>query len=146
MTFSRILVAVDETRQAQAALELAAGLAAEQQALLTLVTVIDRPAAISAPPDVIVDPTIDERIDAEAKALLASAEQIAAQHGAQVRTVLREGDVVDAILAAIDEHHADLVVLGTHGRTGLTRALEGSVAERVLRATTIPVLIAHASA
>jgi nucleotide-binding universal stress UspA family protein len=144
MTFSRILVAIDETRQAQAALELAAGLAAEQQAVLTLLTVTDRVVALSAPPDVIVDPTLGDQLDDEAQALLAAAEQTAQQHGAQVRTIVREGNVVDAILAAIDEDHADLVVLGTHGRTGITRVLEGSIAEAVLRATTIPVLIAHA--
>jgi nucleotide-binding universal stress UspA family protein len=144
MTFSRILVAIDETRQAQAALELAAGLAAEQQATLTLLTVVDRVVTICAPPDVIVDPALEEQLDEEARALLAAAEKTAREHGAQVRSVVREGNAVDGILAAIDEEHADLVVLGTHGRSGITRVLEGSIAEAVLRATTIPVLIAHA--
>jgi nucleotide-binding universal stress UspA family protein len=144
MTFSRILVAIDESPQAQAALELAAGLAGEQQAVLMLLTVTNSVAVFSAPPDLVVDPRLDDLLGDEARALLDVAAQTAQEHGAQVRTMLREGNVVDEILATIDEEHADLVVLGTHGRKGIARFLEGSIAEGVLRATTIPVLIAHA--
>lgn len=55
-------------------------------------------------------------------------------------TEVREALPVPAILAAIGEHQPDLVVMGTHGRGGLTRLLFGSVTEAVLRDAKVPVL------
>lgn len=57
-----------------------------------------------------------------------------------LETEVRESLPVPAILAAIAEHEPDLVVMGTHGRGGLTRLIFGSVTEAVLRATKTPVL------
>jgi nucleotide-binding universal stress UspA family protein len=54
--------------------------------------------------------------------------------------------VVNAVLACIVEHSCDLVVVGTHGRSGVERILRGSVAEGVMRGATVPVLVAHATA
>jgi nucleotide-binding universal stress UspA family protein len=58
----------------------------------------------------------------------------------QVDYLLAEGDAVDEILSAAEENTCDLIVLGTHGRTGLGRLLMGSVAEQVLRRAPCPVL------
>ncbi|HEX3466327.1 MAG TPA: universal stress protein [Candidatus Elarobacter sp.] len=145
MTFARILVAVDETPQSDAALALAVQLAGDQHADLTITTVLRNPGEWYAPPDVIVDPAIDARLEEDARALLDRAAQSARERGiATVDTCLREGPVIDAIVSCIADHHADLIVLGTHARRGIARAVQGSVAEGVLRATAIPVLIAHA--
>jgi nucleotide-binding universal stress UspA family protein len=54
--------------------------------------------------------------------------------------LLKEGEPVTEILEAAKELHADLIVMGTHGRTGLGRMLMGSVAELVVRRATCPVL------
>jgi nucleotide-binding universal stress UspA family protein len=54
---------------------------------------------------------------------------------------LRQGDAADEILRLAEETEADLIVLGTHGRTGLGRLLLGSVAEAVLRRARCPVLV-----
>ena len=54
--------------------------------------------------------------------------------------VLKEGDPVAEILAAQEEYQVQLVVMGTHGRTGLTRVRLGSVMESVLRVAEVPVL------
>jgi nucleotide-binding universal stress UspA family protein len=51
------------------------------------------------------------------------------------------GDTADGILTCAKEFNADLIVLGTHSRTGLDRFLMGSVAEHVVRHSTIPVLV-----
>ena len=56
-------------------------------------------------------------------------------------TVVRDGEPVDTILAAIADLQPDLVVCGTHARTGLLRAPMGSVAEGVLRRSPVPVLV-----
>ena len=54
---------------------------------------------------------------------------------------LRTGHPVDTITALAKRTNADLIVMGTHGRTGIKRALIGSVAERVLQHAPCPVLV-----
>lgn len=61
--------------------------------------------------------------------------------GVPVETAVRVGIPSSAIRAYADDVGADVVVLGTHGRTGLDRALLGSVAERVVRTSPVPVLV-----
>ncbi len=68
--------------------------------------------------------------------------------GARDMTVghaLLRGDVADQVCMHALEVGADMIVMGTHGRTGLTRALVGSVADAVVRRATIPVLLLRAS-
>jgi nucleotide-binding universal stress UspA family protein len=55
--------------------------------------------------------------------------------------LLSEDEPVTAILQAADEHKCDLIVMGSHGRRGLRRLLLGSVAEKIVRAATCPVLV-----
>ena len=50
------------------------------------------------------------------------------------------GNAAESIVGAATRHNADVIVMGTHGRRGLVRALLGSVAERVVRTATVPVL------
>ncbi len=57
-----------------------------------------------------------------------------------VELVFKLGPVVATILAATTEHGADVIVMGTHGRSGLAHLVMGSVAERVLRQSRVPVL------
>lgn len=54
------------------------------------------------------------------------------------------GEVSQVILSEVQRLHADMIVMGTHGRTGLWRLLRGSVAERVLHAAHVPVMVVHA--
>jgi nucleotide-binding universal stress UspA family protein len=62
----------------------------------------------------------------------------------RLERVLAEGDVVHEILHVAREVHADVLVLGTHGRTGVGRLLMGSIAEAVLRRAPCPVLTVRA--
>src|SRR5262249_51922697 len=59
---------------------------------------------------------------------------------AEVRTAVRWGSPVDVIVSEASTQHVDLVVIATHGRTGLSHALLGSVAERIVREAPCPVL------
>ena len=63
--------------------------------------------------------------------------------GIEHRQILREGFPPQEILEQVKDGKHDLVVMGTHGRTGIKRVLLGSVTERVLRECTVPALIAH---
>lgn len=64
----------------------------------------------------------------------------AEQSGVRTRFVLRSGVPHEQIVAACAEEGADMLVIGTHGRSGLNRFLMGSVAERVVRSASCPVL------
>jgi nucleotide-binding universal stress UspA family protein len=57
--------------------------------------------------------------------------------------VLREGVAWEEVNSVAKEIDANLIVIGTHGRRGLARALLGSVAENVIRTSTVPVLVIH---
>lgn len=77
---------------------------------------------------------------AELKSLLVD------ETGVKVEYILAEGDPRDQILRVAAEHSVGMIVMGTHGRTGLQRLLMGSVAEQVLRNAACPVLIVKANA
>lgn len=64
--------------------------------------------------------------------------------GVSLRTVIKQGDAWRTVIATAEELGADLIVMGTHGRKGLPRALLGSVAEKVVRTAHVPVLTIHA--
>ncbi len=64
-----------------------------------------------------------------------------AEPGLEPRYLLREGDPVTAIEQVVREHHCELVVLGTHGRTGLDHLLMGSIAEKIIRRCPCPALV-----
>jgi nucleotide-binding universal stress UspA family protein len=63
--------------------------------------------------------------------------------GVTIRTVVKEGDPYRMINEAAEELGADLIAMGTHGRRGLSRALIGSVVEKVVRTARVPVLTVH---
>lgn len=60
--------------------------------------------------------------------------------GAPAEVFVRVGKPADEIIKFAAEHGVDTIVMGTHGRTGIRHLLAGSVAERVVRASTVPVL------
>ncbi len=64
----------------------------------------------------------------------------------RIETALLPGTPWEQIVIYAEQHEADLIVSGTHGRTGLERLLVGSVAERVVRESTVPVLVVPKSA
>lgn len=73
---------------------------------------------------------LDERIAELKKALPAL----------KARSLLRDGEAHEVTLEAAKSEHADMIVMGTHGHTGLTHALLGSTAEKVVRMASCPVL------
>ncbi len=61
--------------------------------------------------------------------------------GSNITSVIKEGDFGDGILEAAKETGADIIVMGTHSRRGIDKILMGSVAEKVLHHSTIPLFI-----
>jgi nucleotide-binding universal stress UspA family protein len=139
-----ILVPVDFSDTAERALDYAVMLATKLDAKVHLLNVIGVPAlgvpelgvALTAS---VIDSVVRSNQDALDK--LAAARRDKAQIG---EVMLRTGDARDMILKAVDEVSADLIVMGTHGRRGVRRALLGSVAESIVRTASCPVLTVHA--
>ncbi len=82
--------------------------------------------------------------DASAAPALQSVVDARRKRGVEIRTELREGAAAVAVVHAADDLGADLIVVGSNGRTGLARSVLGSVAEEIARSATMPVLIVHA--
>jgi nucleotide-binding universal stress UspA family protein len=64
-------------------------------------------------------------------------------HADLVRMEVRKGEVREALLDAAREHHADLIIVGTHGREGVERWVVGSIAETLVRSAECSVLVAR---
>jgi nucleotide-binding universal stress UspA family protein len=64
-----------------------------------------------------------------------------AREGVAIELIVREGSVAAAIIEATGQEQIDLIVMATHGRSGLQRVVYGSVAEQVLRGSSTPVLL-----
>jgi nucleotide-binding universal stress UspA family protein len=83
---------------------------------------------------------LETRARSSARKRLAALVAAAARAGVRVRAHLADGAPEREVARLARRRHADLVVIGTHGRTGVSRAFMGSVAERILRSAACPVL------
>ncbi|MBI4010667.1 MAG: universal stress protein [Candidatus Rokubacteria bacterium] len=135
-----ILVPLDGSEGSEAALTEVARLAEAEGAAVRLLHVAEPVVAVMEE-DRVVRYADQEaaRVTQEARAyLLRSA---AALPGIDVDLAVRFGDPVEEIVREAERPGVDLVAMATHRRTGLGRLFEGSVAERVERATRVPVLL-----
>jgi nucleotide-binding universal stress UspA family protein len=137
--FRKILIAIDDSEQCQAALQTAAQLAMELGASLTLVHVLDLQHALV--PEVAV---FDDRLAAELRdrgnALLAGAEASLPDE-LDVARQMPQGMPADAIVQTARDINADLIVMGTHARGRLATLVLGSTAAEVLRRAPCPVVV-----
>ncbi len=81
---------------------------------------------------------------AEAARYLETIAKRLADEGLSVDTDTAEGDATESIVDYADKHGVDLIVMATHGRTGIGRFMMGSVAERVVRHSNVPILLVRA--
>lgn len=143
MRAARILVAVDGGEIASRAVATGADLAARLRGQLALVTVINPREAMAVEGG----PPADEMLRImreEAEELLRVASMEASACPPSHRFV-REGSPGPEVCASAREWGAEMIVVGTHGRGGLSRLLMGSTAEAVVRHAPCPVLVVPAS-
>jgi nucleotide-binding universal stress UspA family protein len=131
-----LMVAVDFEEPSRRAIDVAKQLAAPLGAQLVLVHVYALPVYTYPGLEPSILPGFHAEITAAARGAIAA---LATEVGVP-DAMLREGDAVAEILAAARERQAAMIVMGTHGRRGLAHALLGSVAEKVIRQSEIPVL------
>jgi nucleotide-binding universal stress UspA family protein len=141
--FKRILVPTDFTETSDRAIDYALSLAERLGSSVTIMHAYEIP--IIGFPDGALVATADiaTQIASASRAGLDSA--VARRKGAKVQIdgILRDGVAWEEINKVADEIGADLIVIGTHGRRGIARALLGSVAENVIRTSHHPVLTIH---
>ena len=141
--FKRIVCATDFSDTAEAAWDLASDLAQTHRAELVLVHVfIELPVYPEVAVASIQQVWEEQREWAERQ--LAARIEAAVKRGLTARYLLKTGTAPEEIMQAATDEHADLIVVGTHGRTGIERLVIGSVAERVVRLAPCPVLTVHA--
>lgn len=140
MSIKRITVATDFSSQAARALETGCDLAKSTGAHLDLVHVCE-PVAYAfgdlgygtAEWVLSIEKNAAEQFE---KALKELVQRVPGSSGH-----FRRGVAWQEIVAAADDDHSDLIVMGTHGRRGVSRVLLGSVADRVVRVSKVPVLV-----
>ncbi len=137
MNVGRILIPLDGSRTAEAAIPEAVEMARGRPCTFVLLSVAE--ARILPGADVIGDWVQAVR---EAEAYLADVKKrLVAEGIGPVETHVWQGPAASAIVDAARRHHADLIVMTSHGRSGISRLVFGSVAEGVLRGCRVPVLL-----
>lgn len=137
----RILVPTDFSPHARAALRLAAELAQKTGAALCLLHAYELIPYVLPEGMPMFDPTLIARLRDELGQQLSLARDEAKTSGVtEVETRLTEGNAAREIVRTAESWKADLVVMGTHGRTGIEHLLLGSVAEKVVRKAGCPVI------
>jgi nucleotide-binding universal stress UspA family protein len=143
LEFRSILIATDGSAYSKAAAAEAIGLARQNNGMLTVIAVV--PSEIATPTDI--DLTVNQQ-ELIAQREMQNAEKYAKEvkdaaqkEGVAVNAYVMSGKPSEAIIQISGERKSDLIVLGSHGRTGVERLLMGSVAERVIVLATCPVLV-----
>ena len=143
--YRKILAAVDGSGASNKGLREAVRLAKEERAQLSLVHVVNEYPAY-AMPDAGAYAAVDlvSVLRKSGKEILAKAKADVEKQGLRPKAILREtfaGPAADTIVREAKKQHADLIVLGTHGRRGVRRLVLGSDAEQVVRTARVPVLL-----
>jgi nucleotide-binding universal stress UspA family protein len=133
--YRHILVALDGSADSRTALRHAVTLARDQNAKLTLLTVVPHQAT-PVGPGVAPPPETDESHNEIIKQAL---REIPKDVG--VTTRLEHGEIADTLLKTVKGDDYDLLVMGSHGHSRVHRALLGSVSEKVLHKAAVPVLM-----
>ncbi|HYB90512.1 MAG TPA: universal stress protein [Candidatus Binataceae bacterium] len=140
--FSKILCPIDFGEQSLAALDIACKLALQNEAPLYVMTVAPLMTGVAEVSPVPIDPYLyAERTASERLVRIARAR---VPGNILYETLIVAGDAATGILNVVRQTGADLIVMGTHGRTGVRHLVLGSVAERVVRESPVPVLTVHA--
>ncbi|WP_436348790.1 universal stress protein [Natronorubrum sp. FCH18a] len=139
--YDRILVPVDGSDSATAALDHALEIAGDHDATVTLLYVADT----NEPSQTRIGTDVVDVLESEGEEVVSDARKRAVDRDVPATTDVVQGASHDAIVDYAERKDVDLVVVGTHGRDGLERYVIGSVAERVVNTAPMPVLTVRAT-
>jgi nucleotide-binding universal stress UspA family protein len=150
MTIAKIIVGTDFSQQAEAAVEHSLAVARHAGAEVVLMHALSMPEPDYVMPYPVTTPAIYvEQVDAIVKEARAKLDEMRERHigqGVEVSHVFVNDMADRGLVQVATETEADLVVVGSHGRTGISRFLLGSVAEKVVRRAPCDVLVARGDA
>lgn len=142
--FNRILIPTDGSDAVRPAVEMALNLAKTHDATLHVLFVVDQPTSVSGTGEGFSGlDNLLTALEEEGQQAADAIEEQAEDSDIGTEIAVRRGNPHDDILTYANEHGIELIVMGTHGRTGVKRALLGSVTENVVRHAEIPVLTVH---
>lgn len=140
--YQHILVTLDESELAEQALPHAVALARAFGSTLHLVSVV----AVTSPETLqIATVATDHEAQLDSvRAYMRGIRKRALEEGVETEWDVCQGDVAEEILRYREQQDCDLIVMSTHGRSGMGRWVYGSVADRILRHSPVPVLLVRA--
>ena len=138
MMFSKILVPTDGSEYTKPAIKKAVELAKLTGGKITALYVLDQTVLTNMPMDTAVM-NVYKTLEKEGQEAVDFVMNLAKEQGVEVEVSVKEGTPVKVILE--ESSNYDIIVMGTLGRTGMSKLLMGSVAERVVRAADCPVLV-----
>ncbi len=131
--FRKIVVAMDGSATSAKVVPVAADLARRTGAKIILINVSDWQLHYRAPAHPVPDPSVEQEF--------AVAETLLKSMGIETLVLRLRGEVASILVDFCTDHDVDLLAMGTHGRSGVTRWALGSVVEKTLRAATCPMLV-----
>lgn len=134
--WQKILLTTDGSKYSKAAAERAIDIAKSYGGELKIISVVDVPSEFYAE-----SPKTVEGLINNAKGYVEGVKKQAVASGVKAEALVREGEVYRVITDIAKEQKADIIVTGSHGRTGLRRLLMGSVTEKVIGHAPCPVLV-----
>ena len=141
MIAQHLLVPIDFSECADQALDYAIELATVHKARLTLLHVVDTASWADGREEAMLPRSYWQALETGVTEHLERPRQKVVAAGLPVETLMIHGKPFQTIIDTARDKGADLIIMGTHGRTGFTHAILGSVAERVVRLAPCPVLI-----
>jgi nucleotide-binding universal stress UspA family protein len=132
----KILLAIDNSKFSEAAIEAVIAQTRSKETEVRVLHVVEPPSLLIAREMGGNDPALETIWDEETKqaqALVTKAAEVLRSHGMKTTTDVQQGDPKSMIIDASEDWHADLIVLGSHGRNALDRFLMGSVSEAIVR-------------
>ena len=147
MIYNHIAVAVDESNTSLLALKHAASLSKVTGAKLSIITVINPTEFMALTPETMQQGNYQEAANTLGRKILENAKAVAQETITEnislelIISTQGPKDIAEKLVKKAESSGADLIVLGTHGRSGLMHLLMGSFAETVMRKSTLPLLI-----
>uniref|UniRef100_A0A7C4EN90 Universal stress protein n=1 Tax=Thermodesulfovibrio aggregans TaxID=86166 RepID=A0A7C4EN90_9BACT len=134
--WNRVVVAVDISKYAEVVSERALEMAKDFNSEINIISVIEVPSEVFA-----VKPEIFDMQVEKTKQYLKEIEIQFQKENIATKLFIEEGEAYEKILELVDKIKAQMIILGTHGRTGLKRLLMGSTCQRVIGLSKVPVLV-----
>jgi len=143
--YDQILLPTDGSGAMTSVIEHAVELAAVHDAAIHALYVANTASLSDLPADAGWE-NVTSSLQQEGEEAVDAVEERATDAGVEVNTVVREGSPPEETVWYAEKQDCDIVVMGTHGRSGVDRLLLGSVAEQVVRSSAVPVLTIRVSA